>query len=197
MSTKAIAMTIVFAAITLVLNPAISGVGVPFPPIPTLIYNIWEVAIIAAFLLMGFKSGISVAILNSMFLFAVYPGPSSPSNSIFYLGTTVSVSSMMVGIYVSNRFTRKNNQEVRSFGVRKITLSTILAMLLRVVTMAPIMFAILHYGILVPKIPDSAIIAIVLPLQAIFNITIALYTIPVGFLLARVVSRNLKIGNEI
>ena len=158
MNARAIAMTIAFAVITIVLNPAISGVGVPFLPIPSLIYNIWEIAIIAAFLLMGFKSGISIALLNSVFLFAVYPGP---SNSIFAIGNSVAASSMMVGIYVSNRFTRKNNQEVRSFGVRKITLSTILAMLLRVVTMAPIMFAILHYGILVPKIPDSAIIAIV------------------------------------
>jgi riboflavin transporter FmnP len=194
MNTRAIAMTIVFAAITIVLNPAISGVGVPFPPLPSLIYNIWEIAIIAAFLLMGFKSGISIAILNSVFLFAVYPGP---SNSIFAIGNTVAASSMMVGIYIANRVTRKNSQEEKSFGIRKIALSTILAMLLRVVVMAPIMFAILHYGILAPKISDSIIITIVLPIQAVFNITIALYTIPVGFFVAKVVSRNLKVGNEI
>jgi riboflavin transporter FmnP len=194
MNTRAIAMAIVFAAITIVLNPAISGVGVPFPPLPSLIYNIWEIAIIAAFLLMGFKSGISIAILNSVFLFAVYPGP---SNSIFAIGNTVAASSMMVGIYIANRVTRKNSQEEKSFGIRKIALSTILAMLLRVVVMAPIMFAILHYGILAPKISDSIIITIVLPIQAVFNITIALYTIPVGFFVAKVVSRNLKVGNEI
>jgi riboflavin transporter FmnP len=194
MNTRAIAMTIVFAAITIVLNPAISGVGVPFPPLPSLIYNIWEIAIIAAFLLMGFKSGISIAILNSVFLFAVYPGP---SNSIFAIGNTVAASSMMVGIYIADRVTRKNSQEEKTFGIRKIALSTILAMLLRVVVMAPIMFAILHYGILAPKISDSIIITIVLPIQAVFNITIALYTIPVGFFVAKVVSRNLKVGNKI
>ena len=194
MNTKAIAMTIAFAVITIVLNPAISGVGVPFPPIPSLIYNIWEIAIIASFLLMGFKSGISIALLNSVFLFAVYPGP---SNSIFAIGNSVAASSMMVGIYLASRFTHKNNREERSFGARRIMLSTMLAMLLRVVVMAPIMFAILHYGIVAPKIPDSYIIAIVLPIQAVFNITIALYTIPVGFLVAKVVSRNLKVGNEI
>ena len=194
MNTRAIAMTIAFATITIVLNPAISGVGVPFPPLPSLIYNIWEIAIIAAFLLMGFKSGISIAILNSVFLFAVYPGP---SNSIFAIGNAVAASSMMVGIYIANRFTRKNSREERSFGIRRITLSTVLAMLLRVVVMAPIMFVILHYGILAPKIPDSTIIAIVLPIQAVFNITIALYSIPVGFFVAKVLGRNLKVGNEI
>jgi hypothetical protein len=56
MNTRAIAMTIAFAAIAIVLNPAISGVGIPFPPIPRLIYNLWEMVIVAAFLLMGFKS---------------------------------------------------------------------------------------------------------------------------------------------
>ena len=75
MNTRAIAMTIALTGIAIVLNPAISGVGLPFPPIPRLIYNLWEIVIIAAFLLMGFKSGISVALLNSVFLFAVYPGP--------------------------------------------------------------------------------------------------------------------------
>ena len=194
MDTRAIAMTIAFAAITIVLNPAISGVGVPFPPLPSLIYNIWEIAIIAAFLLMGFKSGISIAVLNSLFLFAVYPGP---SNSIFAVGNSVAASSMMVGIYIANRFTRKNRPKEKPFGARKIALSIILAMLLRIVVMAPIMFAILHFGILAPKIPDSLIVTIVLPIQAVFNITIALYTIPSGFLLAKVVSRNLKVGNEI
>ena len=194
MNTRAIAMTIALTAIAIVLNPAISGVGVPFPPLPRLIYNLWEIVIITAFLLMGFKSGISVAILNSAFLFAVYPGP---SNSIFAIGNSVAASSMMVGIYIANRFTRKKSPKEKPFGAKKIALSTILAMLLRIVVMAPIMFAILHFGILAPIIPDSLIVTIVLPIQAVFNITIALYTVPVGFLLAKVVGRNLKVGNEI
>jgi riboflavin transporter FmnP len=188
-------MTIVFAAATIVLNPSISGVGVPFPPITSLIYNVWEIVIIAAFLLMGFKSGISVALINSIFLFAVYPGP---TQSIYAIGNTVAVSSMMLGIYVANRGTHKNSQDVSSSGVRIITLSTVLAMLLRVVVMAPIMFTILHYGILAPKIADTQIIiALVLPLQAIYNITIALYTIPVGYFLAKAISRNLKVGKSV
>jgi hypothetical protein len=103
----------------------------------------------------------------------------------------------MVGIYIANRFTRKKSPKEKPFGAKKIALSTILAMLLRIVVMAPIMFAILHFGILAPIIPDSLIVTIVLPIQAVFNITIALYTVPVGFLLAKVVGRNLKVGNEI
>jgi len=194
MSTRAIAMTIAFAVLAIVLNPAISGVGVPFPPIPSLIYNIWEIVIIAAFLLMGFKSGISVALLNSAFLFSVYPGP---TRSIYALGNTVAVSSMMIGVYVANLLTRKRSQEERLSGVRTITLSTVLAMILRVAVMAPIMYGILHFNIVPARVPESAIIAVVLPLQAVYNVTIALYTIPVGYLIAKAVSRNLKAGNKI
>jgi riboflavin transporter FmnP len=196
MNTRAITMTIAFAVLAIVLNPAISGVGVPFPPIPTLLYNIWEIVIIAAFLLMGFKGGISVALLNSAFLFAVYPGP---ANSIYALGNSVAVSSMMVGVYLANKLTRRGSQAESYSGIRTVTLSTVLAMLLRVVVMAPIMYAILHYNIVfVPAdVTESVIITLVLPLQAIYNVTIALYTIPLGYLIAKVVGRNLKVGNKI
>ena len=80
-----------------------------------------------------------------------------------------------------------------------MTLSTVLAMLLRVVVMAPIMYAILHYNIVfVPAdVTESVIITLVLPLQAVYNVTIALYTIPLGYLTAKVVNRNLKVGNKI
>jgi riboflavin transporter FmnP len=186
-------MTIAFAAVTVVLNPAISGVGVPFPPISSLIYNFWEIVIIAAFLLMGFKSGISVAFINAIFLFAVFPGP---TKSIYAIGNTVAVSSMMLGIYLTNKFTHKSTQQVTS-GVKIIAISTLLAMLLRVVVMAPIMYGILHYNIVPIRLPETTIINIVLPLQAIYNIRIALYTIPLGYFLAKAVSRNLKVGNSV
>ena len=75
MNAKEIALIIAFAALAIVLNPAISGVGVPFL-FTGYIYNVWEIAIMVAFLLMGFKIGISVAVLNASFLLLVYPGPS-------------------------------------------------------------------------------------------------------------------------
>jgi riboflavin transporter FmnP len=196
MNTRAITMTIAFAVLTIVLNPAISGVAVPFPLIPTLLYNIWEIVIIVAFLLMGFKSGISVALLNSAFLFAVYPGP---AHSIYALGNSVAVSAMMVGVYLASKFTRRGSQAEVASGVKTVTLSTVFAMLLRVVVMAPIMYAILHYNIVfVPAgVTESVIITVVLPLQAVYNVTIALYTIPLGYLIAKVVGRNLKVATKI
>jgi hypothetical protein len=55
MNTRAIAMTIAFAAVTIVLNPAFSGIAVPAPFLPYVSYYIWEIPIIAVLFLVGLK----------------------------------------------------------------------------------------------------------------------------------------------
>jgi riboflavin transporter FmnP len=187
-NTKEIALTIAFAALAIVLNPAISGIGVPFF---SQIYNVWEIAIMVAFLLMGFKSGISVVLLNAAFLFSVYPGP---SRALFPLMNTMAVSSMMVGIYFANQLTRKNSQDQNPSGARKITLYTAFAIVFRLIVMLPIMYMLLHFHIGVTPPSESAIFMIALPLQTFFNVTITLYTVPTGYFIAKVVGKNLKVG---
>jgi riboflavin transporter FmnP len=186
MNTKAIAIVIAFAALALVLNPAVSGVGIPFPPIQGLIFNLWEIIIITAFLLTGFKGGLSVALLNAVFLFAIYPGP---SRAIYPLTNTVAVSSMMVGIYFANKFiTRKSTGEKLPSSGKTVTYYTSFSMLLRIVVMAPIMYGLQR----LVGMPETVIFTVILPLQALFNIVIALYTISIGYFIAKIVNKNLK-----
>ena len=80
MKTKALATSIVFAALTVALNPAISGIGIPAPYAPFLIYGLWEIPIVAAFLLVSPASGILISLLNAAVLFAFFPGalPTGP-----------------------------------------------------------------------------------------------------------------------
>jgi riboflavin transporter FmnP len=191
-NTKAFALTIVFAGLAIVLNPAISGVGVPFL-FTGLIYDVWEIVIMAAFLLMGFKIGISVALLNAAFLFSVYPGP---SRLLFPLVNTIAVSSMMVGVYFASKLTRKNSHDQSPSGARKITFYTALAIIFRLIVMLPIVYALLHYNIGVTPPSESAIFMIALPLQAFYNTTITLYTVPIGYLIAKTVNKNLKVSTK-
>jgi riboflavin transporter FmnP len=189
MNTKAIAITIAFATLAIVSNPVISGAGIPFPPIPGLIFNLWEIIIIIAFLLTGFKGGLTVAFLNAVFLLAVYPGP---SRAIYPLTNTVAVSSMMVGIHLANKLTtRKNNEEKRKSAGKTLTYYTAFSMLLRVLVMAPIMYALQR----LVGMPEMAIVTVILPMQAVFNIIIALYTIPIGYFVAKVVNKNLRFNS--
>ena len=76
MNTKRLAATIVFAALTVALNPAVSGIGVPAPYAPYLIYGLWEIPIVAAFLLLSPASAIAIAVLNSAVLLPFFLVPS-------------------------------------------------------------------------------------------------------------------------
>src|SRR3989304_6159865 len=108
MNTKTLAITIVFAAVTVALNPAISGIAFPAPYAPFLFYQIWEIPIVAAFLLSSRKSGIAIALLNASILFALFPGflPAGPFYNLF------AVLSMLSGIYIAHKIlTRKSSME--------------------------------------------------------------------------------------
>ena len=48
MNTKAISLTIVFTALTVALNPNLTGIFLAAPYAPFLIYQIWEIPIVAA-----------------------------------------------------------------------------------------------------------------------------------------------------
>lgn len=189
LNTKTIALIIAFAALAIALNPAITGMGVPFPPITGLIYNLWEIVIIAAFLLMGFKSGISIALINALFLFAVFPGPSRP---MYPLNNTAAILSTLTGIFIVNRLTNRGFQKENiKPGVKSVAFATGLAILFRVVVMAPLMYV---NAALINGLPTPVVLGFVLPLQAVFNVTLLLYAVPVGYLIAGVINRNLTLS---
>ncbi|MCJ7793557.1 hypothetical protein MUP42_01345, partial [Candidatus Bathyarchaeota archaeon] len=78
MKTKTLSLIIIFVALTTALN--IAGPKIPAPYAPFLYYQIWEIPIVAAFLTVGPKTGVSVAALNTLILLAVFPGnlPTGP-----------------------------------------------------------------------------------------------------------------------
>jgi riboflavin transporter FmnP len=197
MNTKTIATTIVFASLTVVLNPAFTKMGIPAPYAPFLIYQIWEIPIVAAFLLIGPKSGVSISILNAAVLLALFPGalPTGP----FY--NLAAVLSMLLGIYTAHKLiTRGVSQEKAKnstfqYGTKLITASTVLGIIFRVGIMTIINYALLRYPSPIGySYPEGAIIYWV-PLIGFFNATLALYTIPLGHLIAKAVSSNIKLHN--
>ena len=147
MDAKTIGLIITFSALAIALNPAISGIGFPFPLFPSLILQIWEIPIVAAFLLFGLKVGFSIAGVNSIFLLAVYPGTSRPW---YWLGSFFSVSIMMLGVLLAQKLLVRKQNPIRTHDKplsRKKVMgsSLIFGMLLRVAVMAPYMFVILAF----------------------------------------------------
>ena len=191
MNTKELVLVVTFAGLAIVLNPAVSRVGLPFPPLPNLILNVWEIPVMIIFLLVGYKSGILVAVLNSLFLFAVWPGPSQP---LLALGSIVSMSSMMLGIYVLLKFKSKDNPEFYR-EKRIVVYATLTAIVLRILVMAPVMYAVAKSPVF--DFPDTVIFGVILPWQAVYNIIQPLITIPIAFLIARQINKSIKINNRL
>jgi riboflavin transporter FmnP len=197
MNTKTIAITIVFAALTVALNPVFTGIGVPAPYAPFLIYQIWEIPIVAAFLLISPKSGVAISILNAAVLLALFPG--ALLLGPFY--NLIAIISMLSGIYMAHRILREKMKKVTvQLETKLITLSTVIGITFRVITFRVGIMSIVNYVVLryPPPIgystPEAAIIA-TLPLIGLFNATLALYTIPLGHFIADAIRSNLKLYN--
>ena len=186
---KSIALVVAFAGLAIVLNPAVSGMGIPYPPFPSLIFNVWEIPVIAVFLLFGFKFGTAVAAINSLFLFSVWPGPSRP---FYALGTVFSALSMMLGIYVMFKVIgHRIPAETLANRTKIVASATVFASLLRIVILATYMYGLLKSPVY--NLPDTAIFAVVLPWQAVYNIAQPIITVPLAFIVARGVNKNVKI----
>ncbi len=189
MKAKSIALVITFAAVAIVLNPAISGLGIPYPPVPTLIFNVWEIPVIAVFLIFGFRFGMSVAAINALFLFAVWPGPSRP---FYAIGTVFSAISMMLGIYIMFRaIGHRIPAEMLANRAKIVGAGTTFAALMRIVILAVYMYFLLKSPFY--NTPDAAIFGIVLPWQAVYNVAQPIITVPLAFIIARGINKNVNI----
>lgn len=183
MNTKTIATISVFAALTIVLN--LSPLKIPAPYLPFLIYQIWEIPIVAAFLLYGTTVGVLIAVINTLVLFAVFPG-ALPTGPLYNLAA---VLSMLLGIGITKMFVQKHSPKNEAYIVALFTMSGVT---LRTVAMTFVNWALLRFPPPVGySMPEETII-INIPLLAFFNLTLAIYTIPLGYSLAMVVKSYFK-----
>ncbi len=194
MDTKKLTLTIVFAALAITLNPAFTNIFLNFPLAPGLIYQIWEIPIVIAFLLISPLSGLAISLLNTAVLFVVFPGV-LPTGPAYNLAATLS---MQVGIFAALAIGKKiscskNQDRNLLFQAKWAIVSTAMGILTRV----SVMSVVLYFALPQPSpigfyFPLDLTIGY-LPFAAIFNATLALYTIPIGFLIAQRVQKVLHL----
>jgi riboflavin transporter FmnP len=178
-----LATAIVFAALTIALN--ISPIKIPAPYAPFLIYQIWEIPILAAFLLFGAGTGILIALINTVALIALFPG-ALPTGPLYNLAA---VLSMLLGVGITKILVEKHSTKNEIFIGSAFT---IIGILFRTVTMAFLNYALLRFPPPVGYGMEETAIIATIPLVTIFNITLALYTIPLGYSLAKAVRISFK-----
>jgi len=184
MNTKTLATIATFTALTMVLN--LSPIKFPAPYMPFLKYQIWEIPIVAAFLLFGSVIGITIAIMNTAVLLVVYPGdlPTGP----FY--NLVAIISMLLGMMVIKIFIKRNPTQHKEPTL--ITAYTVLGIVFRVFTMTVVNWVFLRFPPPVGySIPEESI-HLYMPFIALFNATLALYTIPLGYVVAKATKTAVK-----
>ena len=184
MNPKTIAIIAVFSALSIALS--LSPLKFPAPYAPFLYYQLWEIPIVVAFLLYGTRIGISIPVINTLVLFAFFQGglPAGP------LYNFIAIVSTLLGVYLiqktmGNRFS-KGKETILT------TLSTMLGVITRVAVMTVVNWIVLPmdapFGYSVP--PDA--LAGYVGTTAFFNATIVLYTIPLGYVIARAIVTRTK-----
>ncbi|MEM0216503.1 MAG: hypothetical protein QXT06_00815 [Candidatus Bathyarchaeia archaeon] len=171
---RTIGFIVTFTALTIILN--LSPIKIPAPYAPYLIYQVWEVPIVAAFLLYGFSISLIVALTNTLALLVIFPG--ALITGPFY--NLAAVISMLIGLSIP-KMARLNPSK----NVKTLALYTALGIASRVVFMTLINWIFLRFPPPVGfALSEEAIIAS-LPIIAFFNATLAAYTIPLGVIIAK------------
>ncbi|MFH0896620.1 MAG: hypothetical protein V1850_01035 [Candidatus Bathyarchaeota archaeon] len=185
MNTRRIAIISIFAAVSVIL--VLSPLKVPAPPpMSFLVFQIWEIPIVLALLLYGLSVAGSISILNTIVLLVIYPG-SLPSGPVYNLAA---VLSMLLGIYIVHRLAAKHLGKVMALAVS----STAIGCLMRVGVMSVVNYIALPlpfpigYGSF-GMTPQGAIA--LLPPIGLFNAIVALYTIPTGYFISKIVSNRI------
>jgi len=174
-----------FTAFSITLN--LSKLHYPAPFAPYLIYQIWEIPIVAAFLLYGPKIGAITSVINTLVLIAIFPG-ALPTGPLYNLAALLS---MLLGIYIVIKVASLGSRKRR--GTLLIALTTALGVTTRVGLMTVVNSALLPQPPPIGFNMPTAVVLGALPLIGFFNATLALYTIPLGFFLTRAVCSGINV----
>jgi riboflavin transporter FmnP len=195
LDTKKLTLTIVFATLAIVLNPSLTYVALPYPLMPFLVYQLWEIPIVIAFLIISPIAGIAVALLNTSVLFVLFPG-ALPTGPLYNLLATLT---MQIGIYVAVSIGKKihdhKNPQTNIYTSSKWLLTaTGLGALTRVAFMTVILYFALPQTPPIGYAFDQTATNAFLPLSALFNATLALYTIPIGWIIGQRIQKVLHLN---
>lgn len=172
---KAVFLIVLFAALSLLLN--FYGPKISAPYMPSFLYYLWEIPIVTAFILYGVKVGVISALASVLVPFVV--SKENPMPNLFYcLAATIS---MLFGIGIAKFYVSKRSPKNDLALAAMFTFS---GAVLRTALVALVFLAFL--GASPPlgfSFPEPAT-AITIINRIVYDFSLALYTIPLGYFLA-------------
>ena len=193
MNTRSIAIIITFTALSIVVIPF----RIPTVYLPGFYYYFWGIPIVAALLLFDFKVALSVMILNTLARMAMGVNPNPLVLPVIVWAPFLT---MLGGVYLANKLIARRGSIGKPISeARKIIVVTALGVAFRGIIMPFVDYA--NYHTVFPfflgiAFPEAYILGI-MPATVLFNILVPLYEVSIGYLIARTVGKNLKIGPQL
>jgi riboflavin transporter FmnP len=193
LNTKKLALIAIFAALTIVLGQLVKF---PAPYAPFLYYQIWEIPIMIVFIIISPVAGILISLLNTAVLFVIFPG-ALITGPLYNLAA---ILTMQIGVFGTELLIRRISKRKQKqsdtllYKPKWVAVSTAMGILTRVVGMSIILFYALPQSPPIGFGFDQATTIALLPLEAFFNATVALYTIPIAYLIANRVKKFLRLN---
>ena len=166
---------------------------------PGMFYTLCDIPVLVAFIIFGVKIGFlveAVHIIGQEIFFSA-----GAAGIVVYPMGFLTLLFMFSGVYLASKLETRRAASGKQFGEKRRTLYfTGFATALRGGLMPIIDYAVL-YNVLLPlvlsiPIPETYIAALV-PSFVLYNITSALYAVPLAYLTAKKVSKYLKIETSI
>jgi hypothetical protein len=126
----------------------------------------------------------------------LFPGPVGVVGPPIALAGTLS---MLLGVYLADRLLKRKASQDKNLAAKTAAYFTALGAFSRTTIVPFVMYPVYRFvypTVLGLSFSDAQIMAI-MPALMLFAATLSLYTIPIGYLIAKTVSRNLKVGNRL
>ncbi|MBN1969071.1 MAG: hypothetical protein JW870_06865 [Candidatus Delongbacteria bacterium] len=191
MDSKSVTLIAIFSSLAIILNV----VRIPTIFWPNMVYLITGIPIVIAFLLYGFKTGFLVGVLHILGQLIFFPV--GLMGFVAYPAGLLINLLMFSGVYLAKKFiTSKTGFKNHNSEKKKAIIFTGFAVIIRTGIM-PIYDFFVFYHFLRPlvlgvSVPEIYIVCLV-PSFVLYHLTTTLYTIPIAYLIARKVSKYLRI----
>lgn len=174
MNTKVIGVITTFSALAIILSQI--RIPLPFPP-PGFSYQLYQIPIVVAFLLIGSKYGVIVALLNMLVNMLIPTGPLGVFGPPFGFLVTLS---LLLGIYFASKISQfRLDHTNRNIGWKKALIFTLVATVFRAIFVLPVDFFVFGYflslAIGMPVADAFAYAYGIMGSVVIFNMIVAIY----------------------
>ena len=192
MNAKSIALAVMFAAIAIALNT----IRIPTIYLPGFSYHFNEIPLVVTFILFGPKIGFLVGALHLAGQELLFP--IGPPGIVAYPMGFIALLVMILGAFLANKLiAQKSKVDNPTSEKKRIIWITACAATVRGGIM-PILEYFVLYGVLFPLVLGTDIprtyAAGLVPSFILYNVTVALYTVPIAWLLATKVKNQLRLG---